>query len=394
MRRLRNQVRHYQWGSPTAIPRLLGRSPDGRPYAELWLGAHASAPSVVETSTGPIPLNAAIDAAPEEYLGAEVTSQFGARLPFLLKVLAARSPLSLQVHPDVRQAEVGFAAEEAAGVPRDAAARNYPDPFHKPELLVALGAFDALCGFRSPAEAAQDLVLLSGPLARDLRRELGAADDDAIRRAVSRVLDLRASDPGRLLDGFLGECAERAARGEVPASLRTTMDLACRFPGDPGAAIVPLLHRVTLARGDALLVPPGRPHAHLGGIALEIMGSSNNVIRAGLTSKHVAPQGVLDVADLSPRSVPWVRPVHDSTGTRYPVEYPEFQLSLLNGGKDTTIPAGTPALVLNLSDACVLRGRDEELKLTRGESAFVTAAGAPVEIRADGQTVLAMVGRN
>ncbi|QVQ53344.1 mannose-6-phosphate isomerase, class I [Spiractinospora alimapuensis] len=393
MRRLRNQVRHYHWGSPTAIPRMLGRSPDGRPYAELWLGAHASAPSVVETLTGPVPLDAAIDAAPQEYLGAGVTSRFGARLPFLLKVLAARSPLSLQVHPNARQARTGFAAEEVAGVPRDGATRNYPDPFPKPELLVALGSFDALCGFRPPGEVAQDLGSLSGPLARDLRRELGKSDD-AVRGAVSRALELRRSDPGRLLDGFLGECAEQAARGEIPASLRTAMDIACRFPGDPGAAIVPLLHRVSLAPGEALLVPPGRPHAHLGGVALEIMGSSNNVIRAGLTGKHVDPQGVLEVADLSSRPVPWVRPVRDSTCARYPVDYPEFRLDLINGGKDTSIPAHTPAVVLALSGACVLRRSDEELKLERGESAFVTAAGPSVEVRADGRTVLATVGSN
>ncbi|MFD0776904.1 mannose-6-phosphate isomerase, class I, partial [Streptomonospora algeriensis] len=150
MHRLINQVRPYPWGARTAIPRLLGVEPDGRPQAELWLGAHPGAPSTVITPRGPFSFDELIAAEPEEMLGEHTVERFGERLPFLLKVLAAEEPLSLQVHPDAARARAGFAAEEAAGIPVTAPHRNYRDPFHKPELVLALEPFEALCGFRDP----------------------------------------------------------------------------------------------------------------------------------------------------------------------------------------------------------------------------------------------------
>src|SRR5690625_3136345 len=172
MHRLTNQVRSYAWGSAAAIPRLLGREPDGRPHAELWLGAHHGAPSMVRTADGPIPFGDYISAGPKEILGEWAVRRFGERLPFLLKVLAADAPLSLQAHPDAARARAGFAAEEAEGVPVDAPHRNYRDPYHKPELVLALEPFEALCGFRDPADAHADLQGLDCDLARALRHDL------------------------------------------------------------------------------------------------------------------------------------------------------------------------------------------------------------------------------
>ncbi|MGW0897582.1 mannose-6-phosphate isomerase, class I, partial [Streptomyces goshikiensis] len=159
MDRLTNTIRPYAWGSTTAIPALLGVEPSGEPQAEMWMGAHPGAPSRLDRGAGETTLPAVIDADPERELGAAAVAKFGPRLPFLLKLLAAGSPLSLQVHPDLAQARAGFADEEARGVPIDAGHRNYKDPNHKPELICALTPFSGLCGFRRPLEAA---ALLDG----------------------------------------------------------------------------------------------------------------------------------------------------------------------------------------------------------------------------------------
>src|SRR5690625_3770485 len=194
MHRLINQVRPYPWGAKTAIPRLLGVEPDGRPQAELWLGAHYGAPSTVVTPGGPASFDDLIAAAPKETLGESTVERFGERLPFLLKVLAAEEPLSLQAHPDAARARSGFAAEEAAGIPVAAADRNYRDPFHKPELVLALEPFEALCGFRDPAAARADLDGLSCGLAETLRGDLSAPDvHTALRGALTRLLTLGAA---------------------------------------------------------------------------------------------------------------------------------------------------------------------------------------------------------
>ncbi|MEU3570630.1 mannose-6-phosphate isomerase, class I, partial [Kitasatospora sp. NPDC036755] len=157
---LRNPVRRYAWGSPTAIPALTGTAPDGTPQAELWLGAHPSAPSLLLGDGAPRPLDELIDADPDGLLGADTVRRFGPALPFLLKVLAADRALSLQVHPTRAQAEAGYAAEQARGLAPDAPERVFKDRGHKPELLCALGDFEALCGFRPAAATARLLDAL------------------------------------------------------------------------------------------------------------------------------------------------------------------------------------------------------------------------------------------
>lgn len=395
MRRLANQVRDYAWGSKTAIPRLLGVEPDGRPQAELWLGAHAGAPSRLLTDGAPAALDAAIAAQPRDLLGEATRRRFAERLPFLLKVLAARYPLSLQVHPDAAQARAGYAAEEAAGVPSGAAERNYVDPYHKPELLLALDPFEALCGFRAPDAAAQDIASVPGQLARDLRVDLAEQDPgSALRAAVTRLLRLPEEDQTGLLDGFLAPCAELAVRGGGPPSLGMVLDLAQRFPGDPGAVVALLLNRVRLMPGEALFLPAGNVHTYLSGVAVEVMASSDNVLRAGLTNKHVDAAELLRIARFEVLPVPYIKPVRGVGGAHYPAGVAEFDLRVLEGGgARTVLGGGFPAIVLALEGTAVLHsGRGADLKLSGGESAFVAAADGPVTIEADRRTVVATVG--
>ncbi|MFJ9556620.1 mannose-6-phosphate isomerase, class I [Nocardiopsis sp. NPDC101807] len=392
MHRLTNQVRPYAWGARTAIPRLLGADPDGTPQAELWLGAHHGAPSTAHCEDGPRPLPRLIADDPHRVLGHGTAERFGGRLPFLLKFLAAEAPLSLQVHPDATRARAGFDAEERAGIPLDAPHRNYRDPHHKPELLLALEPFEALCGFREPAATHAELRGLTCELAVLLRADLAAPDTHAaLRAALTRLLTLPDLSRERLLDEFVAEWSAsgpRGTHGDIVA------DLADRYPGDPGAVASLLLNRVTLGPGQALFLPAGNLHAYLQGTAIEVMASSDNVLRAGLTAKHVDAHELLDVVDFSVLPIPYARPGLLEGRREFRPAAPEFALHEIGPGRVAAhLPGEGPTVVL------VLHGRVElvaevgqGLTLERGESVFVQAGSGPIKVEGHGHVVAATVG--
>ncbi|HKC29826.1 MAG TPA: mannose-6-phosphate isomerase, class I, partial [Jatrophihabitans sp.] len=269
-------LRRYNWGSPTAIPRLLGMEPDGRPVAELWFGAHPDDPAFAPAHGST--LDQLIAAEPQRLLGAEVVERFGPRLPYLLKVLAADKALSIQVHPNREQAREGFAREDAAGIPRDAPERNYRDDNHKPELLCALTPFDALCGFRPVAETQQLLASL------DVAELAFVADalrgPDPLRAAFTALLT--HPDPAPIVAAVRARVAD-ATDGPAYAARLAAQDA----PDDVGVALTLLLNYVRLEPGEAIFLGAGNVHAYLRGTGVEIMANSDNVLRCGLTSKHV-----------------------------------------------------------------------------------------------------------
>lgn len=404
MRRLSNEVRRYAWGSTTAIPRLLGVPADGGPQAELWLGAHPGAPSRLLTREGPVGFDEMISADPNGVLGERAVTRFGERLPFLLKVLAAEEPLSLQVHPDAARARAGYAAENAAGIPVDAPHRNYRDQFHKPELVYALEPFEALCGFRDPAAARDELDGLSGELAVALRRDLSAAvPGTALRAAMTRLLTLPDARRHTLVTELVAEVAGGAgaavgvpaARSSEPGeNAATVLELAHRYPGDPGAVAALLLNRITLRPGEALFLPAGNVHAYLRGTAVEVMASSDNVLRAGLTGKHVDPAELLDVVDFSVLPIPYAQGRAAGGRSEYRPEADDFALSVMGpGAVRTVLPGGVPWVVLALSGRAELRcAGGDPITLRQGESAFATAAEGPVTLDGRGHFVAATVG--
>ncbi|GAA0997644.1 mannose-6-phosphate isomerase, class I [Nocardiopsis tropica] len=392
MHRLTNQVRPYAWGARTAIPRLLGADPDGTPQAELWLGAHHGAPSTAHCEDGPRPLPRLIADDPRRVLGHGTAERFGARLPFLLKFLAAEAPLSLQVHPDATRARAGFDAEERAGIPLDAPHRNYRDPHHKPELLLALEPFEALCGFREPAATGAELRGLTCELAVLLRADLAVPDTHAaLRAALTRLLTLPDGSRERLLDEFVAEWSAsgpRGAHGDIVA------DLAVRYPGDPGAVASLLLNRVTLGPGQALFLPAGNLHAYLQGTAVEVMASSDNVLRAGLTAKHVDAPELLDVVDFSVLPIPYARPGLLEGRREFRPAAPEFALHEIGPGRVAAhLPGEGPTVVLALHGRVELVAEvGQGLTLERGESVFVQADSGPIKVEGHGHVVAATVG--
>jgi mannose-6-phosphate isomerase len=375
---LTNTVRHYPWGSRTVIPELLGEpSPAERPCAELWMGAHPDDPSVLSDGT---PLDKAIATEPERMLGAAVVARFGPRLPFLMKVLAADSPLSLQAHPTTAQARAGFAAEEKAGIPRDDPTRTFKDPHHKPELLLALTTFEALCGFRPVEESLHCLAKLQVP---DLKPTIAALARGGLRAAIPQLLALSGESRTSLVETVAAAAARfvAAADPEFINTYRWAATLAQSYPGDPGVVISLMCNHLKLAPGEAVFLPAGNLHAYLCGAGVEVMASSDNVLRGGLTTKHVDLAALLEVLDVTDRKVPVLQPVLGPGGLRYPVPVEDFDLTRcqLDAGSGALTTSG-PQILLCTEGTAVLGSRAGELVLERGHSAFV-AAGDPISAR-------------
>ncbi|MEU9032303.1 mannose-6-phosphate isomerase, class I [Streptomyces sp. NPDC048383] len=383
MDRLTNTIRPYAWGSTTAIPTLLGVEPTGEPQAEMWMGAHPGAPSRLERGAVATTLADVIAADPEGELGAATVAKFGPRLPFLLKILAAGAPLSLQVHPDLAQAKEGWADEERRGVPVDAGHRNYKDANHKPELLCALTPFDGLCGFRPPLEAA---ALLEGlgvdslkPYADLLRAH---PQEAALREVLTAVLSADRAETARTVTEAAA-AAERLGGPYAPYA-----GLVHDYPGDPGVIAAMLLNHVRLQPGEAMFLGAGIPHAYIDGLGVELMANSDNVLRCGLTPKHVDVPELLKVVIFEP-SVPGVmRPEADGEEV-YETPVDEFRLSrflLAPGGAPQTLPDAGPQILLCTAGA----PRAGELTLAPGESVFVPA-GEKVELSGSGTVFRATV---
>ncbi|MGW6874252.1 mannose-6-phosphate isomerase, class I [Streptomyces xanthophaeus] len=366
MDRLTNTIRPYAWGSPTAIPRLLGTEPTGEPQAEMWMGAHSGAPSRLDRGSGTTTLREVIAADPEGELGAAAVGKFGPGLPFLLKILAAGAPLSLQVHPDLEQARAGFEDEERRGVPVDAGHRNYKDPNHKPEMICALTPFDGLCGFRAPHEAAD---LLEGlgvgslkPYADVLRAH---PEDAALREVLTAVLTADR-------DQMAATVTEAAAAAErLGGPYKPYASLVHDYPGDPGVIAAMLLNHVQLQPGEAMFLGAGVPHAYIDGLGVELLANSDNVLRAGLTPKHVDVPELLKIVKFESGDPKVLRPEGDAEEV-YETPIDEFRLSrflLAPGGASRTLPAGAPQILLCTAGS----PKAGELTLAPGESVFVPA---------------------
>jgi mannose-6-phosphate isomerase len=378
---LTNTIRPYAWGSTTAIAELLGERPTGEPQAEMWMGAHPGAPS--RTPRGSLPDVIAAD--PERELGAGTVARFGPRLPFLLKLLAAASPLSLQVHPDLVQAREGYAAEQRRGIAVDAPDRNYKDANHKPELICALTDFEGLCGFRPAAETAGLFEGLGVPALAPYTAALRTLPEaDALRQVLTAVLTGDPEETARTVADTAAACERLGGRYEVYARI------ARHFPGDPGVLASMLLHHVRLSPGEALYLSAGVPHAYLRGLGVELMSTSDNVLRCGLTPKHVDVPELLRVVRFASCGSEVLRPRVLPDGEElYETPVDEFRLSrhrLTDGSTAVDLTRPAPQVLL-----CTEGGvRVGELKLAPGASVFVPA-GERTEVSGSGTLFRATV---
>jgi mannose-6-phosphate isomerase len=424
MELLQPVIRPYAWGSRHAIAELQGRPvPAPGPEAELWMGAHPSAPSGAAGTT----LDAVIAADPDRELGPRCVARFGPRLPFLLKVLSAEVALSIQLHPSRAQAEAGFRAETARRPGRPdrqsrpgrpdrqsrprrpdqprrprrpdqprrprrpdqqsglaPAGRNYVDDWPKPELLCALTPFEVLAGLRTPSDAAALLRALAVDQLAPLAAELDAATGpQALASALATVLTW--PDPEDLVAAVVAACASLASSaGPYAAACAAAVREAGNHPGDLGVVAMLLMRYAVLAPGQAVFMPAGGLHTYLRGTGVEVLANSDNVVRAGLTSKHVDVPELLKLLDPA-AAIPILSPTPLAAGISYfDTPAPEFRLYVADlAERAVTLPGAGPRIVLCTTGAALLRnGSGEAVKLARGESCFIPAADGPLQASA------------
>ncbi len=363
MRRLHNTSRDYDWGSSDDIPRFLRESTDGRPVAEVWMGTHPLGPSTVDTDDGEVSLGT-------------LTGD----LPFMLKLLAASHPLSIQVHPNAQQAEAGFAAEEQAGVPIDAPHRVYRDARHKPEMVYALTTFDTLVGFRPTAEILRILTAIGSPLAQSLAESL---DTYPGFRGIVRIVEalLKEKPDVSEIDRIVTSCRDLAAQGiDIKRAYATAVEIAEHHPGDVGVVMSLLLNRLTLQPGEAAFLGAGIIHAHLRGMCLEVMVSSDNVLRAGLTSKHLDPVGLVGCLDKGMSRLARVTPEQFGFSTDvFSPAVEEFALAVTQCSRAEPEGAVLPdaprrIVVCTGGEVELVNEHDERVTLHRGESVYADAS--------------------
>ena len=410
--RLTNPIQEYAWGSQTAIYLTFGWPTTGRPAAELWLGAHDSAPSMVAAArteaqpsylldqpvTGRA-LGELIGREPQTMLGSVVADEYGPRLPYLLKVLSANRALSLQVHPRAHVARAGYARENARGVAPGSPHRNYRDPSHKPEMLVALTDFEGLCGFRRPRRILELLEGLAGDTVARMRQTL-TADPNAkgIERALGQALALRETDCGRDLAATVSSIRDAVAAARTQGTRISRGHLAAitlseQYPGDPGALVSLMLNRVSLKPGEGVYLGAGQIHAYLSGLGVEIMASSDNVLRAGLTPKRVDIPELMAITDFAPAAAtrPTLRAAPGGL-TQYRSPAAEFALLIGEITVPTPVVQSGPRIVLCLSGTLTLTtDLGERLDLAPGQSVFCPHGVGALQLAGTGSVVVAYV---
>jgi mannose-6-phosphate isomerase len=376
-------VQNYAWGSKTALTDLYGiANPNNLPMAELWMGAHPKSSSKIEDASGQArSLRDVIDADKAALLGNKVAQRFG-ELPFLFKVLCAEQPLSIQVHPNKQASEIGFAKENAAGIPLDAAERNYKDPNHKPELVFALTPFLAMNAFREFSE----IISLLQPVAganNAIAHFLENPNAEALSQLFASLLNMQGEEKSHALAVL--KAALESQQGEPWETIRL---IAQFYPDDSGLFSPLLLNVVKLNPGEAMFLFAETPHAYLQGVALEVMANSDNVLRAGLTPKYIdIPELVANVKFVAkPAAELLTQPVKNGAELDFPIPVEDFAFSLHDLSQtETTIAQESAAILFCVEGEATLHKGEQHLVLKPGESAFVAANESPVSVSGTGR---------
>ena len=379
IRILKNTIQPYAWGSHTAIAELLGTRPEpDSPQAELWMGAHPKAPSLVAVDAEWVSLEEHIERYPQEMLGRRTADMFHNKLPFLFKVLAAAQPLSLQAHPSLTQARQGFERENAQGIPLDAPQRNYRDANHKPECICALTPFWALHGFRKIPEILALGSRLGLAVFEDLLKVLRNRPDAKGLRSFFQALMTLSPAKRALLTEQAAKIALTFASNDPV--YRWMGELGKAYPGDIGVFGPILLNLILLQPGQALYLPAAELHAYLEGTGIELMANSDNVLRGGLTPKHVDIAELLRVLNFEERTAHVLTP-RSTAGGEHVYECParEFVLSTITVVSKTTYFSptvrGIEILLCTAGSGKITdQGTGEEVALPKGRAVLVPAA--------------------
>ena len=383
MQKLINSVQNYAWGSKTALTELYGlANPQQLPMVELWMGAHPKSSSKIEDASGQVvSLRDVIDGNQSALLGDAVAKRFG-ELPFLFKVLCAAQPLSIQVHPNKRNSEIGFAKENAAGIPMDAEERNYKDPNHKPELVFALTPFLAMNAFREFSEIVSLLQPVAGAHTA-IAHFLEQPNAERLSQLFAALLSMQGEEKFRAL--AILKAALETQQGEPWQTIRLIAEF---YPDDSGLFSPLLLNVVKLNPGEAMFLFAETPHAYLQGVALEVMANSDNVLRAGLTPKYIdIPELVANVKfEAKPANQLLTTPVKHGAELDFPIPVNDFAFSLHDlSAQETAIDQQSAAILFCVEGEAILRKGEQRLVLKPGESAFISAEESPVSVSGVGR---------
>jgi len=388
--RLDNVIQEYAWGSTTAIQTLLGHEANlGKSQAELWMGAHSKAPSTVIDGTNHILLSDLIQENPSKILGDEVASKFSNRIPYLFKVLAAEKPLSIQAHPSKENAQKGYLRENRAGIPQNAPNRNYRDDQHKPELICALTTFWALCGFRPFNEIVATLQSYLGRKT-ELTEKISEFNQfhagEGIRRLFKWLMTAEPAQREYLVKRVVHHAESDSVRDPVCYWISR---LHAEYPLDIGVLAPILLHLIRLEPGQALFLSSGRLHSYLDGVGIELMANSDNVLRGGLTPKHVDTQELFSVLEFEEEelSVLTPQPVR-ACESAYITPAEEFLLTVIRiHGDDVYRSSRKRGIEILLCTAGVgaitSSEREQRLEFAKGTSIMVPASTPAYTIRGD-----------
>lgn len=367
-----NTPRHYPWGSLTALAEFRGVAPSGQPEAEIWFGDHPGSPAI-RASDG------------RTLVDWESEDPSRDSLPFLLKILAVDIPLSLQVHPSLTAARNGFERENRAGIPLDSPHRNYKDANHKPEIIRAVTRFAALSGFRPKSERTDIIEYLSSAGVPGVEG-LAQAHASGLAAAVEGII--RHEPFARELAESLATHTEQAGVDHVDGAVATARAIATVFPGDPGLALVLLLNHVVLEPGEALAVPAGTVHAYLSGVGVEVMASSDNVLRAGLTTKHVDPDEFLSVVDFDATASGRISPQDIGNVRELSADFPDCALTEITVTGAGSLAISGPAIALCIAGGVEV-GADSDVELTPGRAVFLESSDTKVQYSGSGTLVVA-----
>jgi len=379
--KLENTIQNYEWGSKTAIPELFGvENCQQEPLAELWMGAHPNGCSKVDLNGKKVLLSELIDSDKDGFLSPQTALSFG-ELPYLFKVLAADSALSIQVHPSKEEAEIGFAKEDCLGIDRKHPKRNYRDPNHKPELVYALTSYQAMNGFRSFSEIVslfsriteQISIPQVHALVTQFENNLTAS---GLETFFVGILSLTGSDKLQAIDGLLTFAHECVESGEVVEEFSLVLELANTYPGDIGLFSPLILNVLTLQPGETMYLDARTPHAYLKGTGLEVMANSDNVLRAGLTSKHIDVEELAQCTlfEEKPKNKLRIQPRIEGNKQSYSIPVPDFKFDCFVHAENNVIKVDSAEIVFAIdSDVEVYHQSGESLLLSKGESVFIPA---------------------
>lgn len=387
-----NKIQNYDWGSRTAIQDLFGFANEAQqPQAEVWMGTHPNGCSIVKQGSTNVSLSELIKQDPPAFLSQSTSKAFG-DLPFLFKILAADKALSIQVHPNKQDAELGYAKEQELGVPLSAFNRNYKDANHKPELVYALTEYQAMNGFRPFDEIITEFRLCDIPEVNGYLEQFERnPNQDGLCHFFVEILSMKEARKLNAVDHLLSYAAMNQAR----LVYALILDLAEQYPNDVGLFAPLLLNVITLKPGEAMFLCARTPHAYIKGTGLEIMANSDNVLRAGLTPKHMDVEELVKCTDFIPKPINTLLTQAEINGSEhhFPVSVQDFQFSVFQAPKEQRVEMTSAEILMPIdADVALLAQSGETLVLGKGQSAFIPAYVGNYTISCEGRVARAFNG--